>query len=113
MAKKTPRSSDSSTPTPAPPARRRAPAQKKTAQAAPAIDIATVGRSEPVASASDTGVAASANEANSAPNNGGHQPTHEEIAEAAYFRHLKRGGAGGDEFDDWVEAERELRERQH
>lgn len=39
------------------------------------------------------------------------QPTQAEIAEAAYFRHLNRGGRHGDEFNDWVEAERELRER--
>jgi hypothetical protein len=67
-----------------------------------------VGGTEPLAHASDTG-------ANTNPgtqrNNGGHQPSHDEIAQAAYFRHLNRGGGGGDEFDDWVEAERELRER--
>ena len=41
----------------------------------------------------------------------GRQPTQAEIAEAAYFRHLNRSSAGGDEFNDWVEAERELKER--
>jgi hypothetical protein len=70
---------------PAPPAapRRRAPAKKK---------------AEPLT------VAPAAN--GDAP-----EPTQAEIAEAAYFRHLRRGGAEGDEFNDWVEAERELRER--
>jgi hypothetical protein len=43
--------------------------------------------------------------------NGKPQPTQAEIAEAAYFRHLNRGGAHGDEFNDWVEAERELKDR--
>ena len=38
-------------------------------------------------------------------------PTHDEIAEAAYHRYLSRQGAGGSDFDDWVEAERELRSR--
>jgi hypothetical protein len=38
-------------------------------------------------------------------------PTEAEIAEAAYYRHLNRGGAHGDQFNDWVEAERELRAR--
>jgi hypothetical protein len=66
---------------PATPARRRAPAKKKTA---------------PVTAAS-TG--------------NGRQPTQAEIAEAAYFRHLNRGGNHGDEFSDWVEAERELKGR--
>jgi hypothetical protein len=35
--------------------------------------------------------------------------THDEIAEAAYRRYLSRGGEHGRDFDDWVEAERELR----
>jgi hypothetical protein len=46
-----------------------------------------------------------------APGNGGvtpHQPTAEEIAEAAYQRYLSRGGQHGSDFDDWIEAEREL-----
>jgi hypothetical protein len=40
-------------------------------------------------------------------------PTPDEIAEAAYHRYLSRqAGQGiGSEFDDWVEAERELRSR--
>ena len=38
-------------------------------------------------------------------------PTPEEIAEAAYHRYLSRGGGDGRDFDDWLEAERELRER--
>ncbi|HEY3093736.1 MAG TPA: DUF2934 domain-containing protein [Vicinamibacterales bacterium] len=38
-------------------------------------------------------------------------PTYDEIAEAAYHRYLRRGGGDGQDFDDWVEAERELRSR--
>ena len=38
-------------------------------------------------------------------------PTYDEIAEAAYQRYLRRGGGDGQDFDDWVEAERELRVR--
>jgi hypothetical protein len=37
--------------------------------------------------------------------------TYDEIAEAAYHRYLSRGGQSGGDFDDWVEAERELRSR--
>jgi hypothetical protein len=37
------------------------------------------------------------------------QPSHNEIAEAAYQRYLNRGGAHGQDVDDWMEAERELR----
>ena len=38
-------------------------------------------------------------------------PRYDEIAEAAYLRYLRRGGYDGGDFDDWVEAERELRQR--
>ena len=40
-----------------------------------------------------------------------YSPTYDEIAEAAYQRYLRRGGGDGQDFDDWVEAERELRLR--
>jgi hypothetical protein len=40
-----------------------------------------------------------------------HDLTHDEIAEAAYHRYLSRQGAGGSDFEDWVEAERDLRSR--
>jgi hypothetical protein len=108
MAKKTAKNADSPTSTTAAPARRRAPAKKQSTQAAPAVDVATVGGTEPLAHASDTGTGASAETTH---NDDGHRPSHDEIAQAAYFRHLNRGGSGGGEFDDWVEAERELRER--
>jgi hypothetical protein len=35
-------------------------------------------------------------------------PTHAQIAEAAYLRYLNRGAQDGRDFDDWVEAERDL-----
>jgi len=38
-------------------------------------------------------------------------PSYDEIAQAAYHRYLNRGGQHGADFDDWVEAERELRAR--
>jgi hypothetical protein len=38
-------------------------------------------------------------------------PTHDEIAMAAYHRYLSRQGAQGSDFDDWLEAERDLRSR--
>jgi hypothetical protein len=40
---------------------------------------------------------------------GSREPTFEEIAEAAYHRYLKRGGRQGMDFEDWLEAERDLR----
>ena len=39
------------------------------------------------------------------------KPTYDEIAKAAYQRYLQRGGADGWDFDDWLEAERELKAR--
>ena len=39
------------------------------------------------------------------------QPSYDEIAEAAYQRYLSRGGTDGYDLDDWIEAERQLRER--
>jgi hypothetical protein len=39
------------------------------------------------------------------------EPSHNEIAEAAYLRYLSRGAAHGQDVDDWMEAERELRVR--
>ena len=38
-------------------------------------------------------------------------PTYEQIAEAAYHRYLQRGGHHGNDFDDWLDAERSLRSR--
>jgi hypothetical protein len=38
-------------------------------------------------------------------------PTYEQIAEAAYQRYLSRGGSDGRDFDDWLEAERELKSK--
>ena len=39
------------------------------------------------------------------------KPTADEIAQAAYQRYLSRGGQHGSDFDDWIEAERELTSR--
>jgi hypothetical protein len=95
------------------PAKRRA--AKKASPAAAPVDVATVSGNEPIDSASDTGATPTATENRTAATDDNqdnqYEPTHEEIAEAAYFRHLRRGGTGGAEFDDWVEAERELKQR--
>jgi Protein of unknown function (DUF2934) len=37
------------------------------------------------------------------------EPSEHDIRLRAYQRYLERGGGHGQEFDDWVEAERELR----
>lgn len=41
----------------------------------------------------------------------GSEPSEEEIRVRAYRRYLERGGADGQHFEDWVEAERELKLR--
>jgi hypothetical protein len=37
-----------------------------------------------------------------------HAPSHEEIRRRAYEIHLERNGFGGNEVDDWLQAEMEL-----
>lgn len=39
----------------------------------------------------------------------GSEPSEEDIRVQAYRRYLERGGGNGRDFDDWLEAERELR----
>jgi hypothetical protein len=41
----------------------------------------------------------------------GSEPSDEEIRTRAYRRYLERGGSDGQDFDDWLEAERELKRR--
>jgi hypothetical protein len=40
-----------------------------------------------------------------------YRPSADEIAQLAYQRYLSRGGTDGRDFDDWIEAERELARR--
>jgi hypothetical protein len=82
--------------TPQTPARRRAPAKKLT----------TTAPEPATANATTTAPGTTSEHPRTAS-----EPTQAEIAEAAYYRHLNRGASGGDEFSDWVEAERELRQR--
>src|SRR5262245_8316773 len=39
----------------------------------------------------------------------GSEPSEEDIRLRAYHRYLQRGGGDGMDFDDWLEAERELK----
>jgi hypothetical protein len=39
----------------------------------------------------------------------GSEPSEEEIRIRAYRRYLERGGSDGQDFDDWLQAERELK----
>jgi len=67
----------------------------------------TTPRDRPDAAAERSESSADTSTSETAPNS----PTYDEIAEAAYHRYLSRGGVDGQDFDDWLEAERELRER--
>jgi DUF2934 family protein len=40
-------------------------------------------------------------------------PTEDDIRLRAYHRYLERGGEHGGDFDDWVEAEKDLRLPRH
>jgi len=39
------------------------------------------------------------------------EPSHDDIAHAAYLRYLSRGGSDGQDFDDWVRAEQDLKKQ--
>lgn len=41
------------------------------------------------------------------------EPTEDDIRLRAYHRYLERGGEHGADFDDWVEAERDLKSPRH
>jgi hypothetical protein len=102
MAKKTPQS-QSNDAAPTSPASPRA-ARRSPAGHAPSDTFAA--RTEPSASGpSDVG----------APDTGssalGSEPTEEQIRMRAYHRYLQRGGGHGMDFEDWLEAERELKNR--
>jgi hypothetical protein len=64
----------------------------------------------PVAEGSSTTSEAIRLSSNDAAPRGAH-PSYEDIAQAAYERYLRRGGTDGQDFDDWLTAERELRGR--
>ena len=86
------------------PAPRRATPRRTTkkAPAAPPVDLASVTAVEPISSAADMGGVSAESH---------YQPNYDDIAQKAYERYLKRGGADGGDFDDWIEAERELTTR--
>jgi hypothetical protein len=41
----------------------------------------------------------------------GSEPSEEDIRMRAYHRYIERGGGDGMHFEDWLEAERELRSK--
>jgi hypothetical protein len=107
MAKK-----KASSPTPDTPAAPPAAPPAARARRAPARRAASTG-----AAAADRGstnaVSAHDTAADFADGSPGQAPSYEQIAEAAYHRFLQRGGRDGRDFDDWIEAEQELRRAHH
>jgi hypothetical protein len=103
--KKTAGPAFTSTPSTPPAAKRRAAPKRKTT---PAADEggASAGLNSDAQDTAAERVRGGADE--SAPS---HAPTYDQIAEEAYHRYLSRGASHGADFDDWVEAERRLRER--
>ena len=93
------------------PRRRRAPA-KRAAEPAQPPSIAN-DREEMPEPAAQRVTVADASEADSVIFVGVREsrPTYEEIAEAAYLRYLSRGASDGQDFDDWIAAEKELTTR--
>jgi Protein of unknown function (DUF2934) len=86
------------------PATRRA-APRRTTKKAPAaapVDVASVTAVEPLDAAADMGSVSAAPR---------YQPTYDDIAQKAYERYLNRGATDGRDFEDWIEAERELTTR--
>ena len=87
---------------PAPASRRR------TAKVPAPAQSLTPGVEQPPLSIAGSSISA----ANDSSTNGGtREPSYDDIAQAAYLRYLNRGGTHGSDFDDWVEAERDLRRK--
>ena len=114
MAKKKTTAPDNSTTTPAT-TRRRSVKKVDTsgAEAAPGPAAAIDGAGEALGTTTTTRTIDAANDmATASPDaSATYLPSYEEIAEAAYHRYLSRGGRDGLDFEDWLEAERELRSR--
>lgn len=62
-------------------------------------------RRAPIAQSSASADESSADDRRSA------EPTADDIRRRAYERYLERGGDHGQHFDDWLEAEKELRKK--
>ena len=101
-----------STPDPSAPRLRRGTARRTPAISTP-LPVAPAATPDAIDTAPDRGYATpnsgfGTRESETAPERA---PSYEEIAEVAYHRYLRRGASDGHDFDDWVEAERELRSR--
>ena len=75
-------------------------------------DMATRTASRPSRTPPPAGVpSADTSERDRASRSMGSEPSEEDIRLRAYQRYLERGGGHGMDFDDWLEAEQELKSR--
>jgi hypothetical protein len=107
MAKRTTPRSETGDGSAAPSARARS--RRPRVRTSPEAD--TVGPYPGVERSENDGTAGQAIADTSSTGSVGAVPSEYEIRERAYHRYLERGDHSGSEFDDWVEAERELRNR--
>lgn len=119
MAKRTPRSEadDTVTGASAAPPKTRAPrasrgstARRDNAPSAPEVPAARSQTFAPRPEANDQAVVDASVPAMRSESRSS-QPSEEDIRMRAYQRYLERGGGHGMDFEDWLEAERELRTR--
>jgi len=110
MAKKNIRSEKSDTSMNSPAPERRRTVRATTRKSATGLDVPTTPIAEP--DGSPAVVRDTAAEMHvGGEGNGTPAPTFDQIAEAAYHRYLQRGGQHGQDFEDWIDAERALRAR--
>lgn len=107
MAKRTPRSEANEAMTGA----RGAKPRGRSRAAQPGEPAADTGQPADIPDAQNA-YAASSDEAGDEPNDqGAMTPSEDDIRMRAYHRYLERGGGHGMDFDDWLEAERDLKQR--
>ena len=92
-------------------ARKSSPLQPKRTSTTRSRGRASEKTTDRVAEQPDTAADMWSRDASASPQPAVYDPSYQEIAEAAYHRYLSRGAQHGGDFDDWVEAERDLRSR--
>jgi hypothetical protein len=114
MAKRTSRSSAADTGATAAPPQPKARRQRATATpSAPEPD--TIAADPRVEGRENNGAGVASEAGDDAPLESmsmGSEPSEEDIRTRAYHRFLERGGGHGSDFEDWLEAERELKTTQ-
>jgi hypothetical protein len=114
MAKRTSRSSAADTGAAAAPPQPKSRRQRATATPAPP-EPDTIAADSRVEGREHNGAGVASEAGDDAPLESmsmGSEPSEEDIRTRAYHRFLERGGGHGSDFEDWLEAERELKNGQ-